>query len=71
MTFVFTTLSCLFGVLQYPIYIYRNQEKYFLSIGCENFSSLDKAVAEAKARNCSCEKTHKILALLLDEKVGK
>ena len=68
MTFVFTTLTCLFGCFKYPIYIYQNKDKYVLSIGCKNFKSLDGAVKEAEKIGCYCEKTHKVLKILLEAK---
>ena len=67
MTFVFATLTCLFGLFKYPIYIYHNKDKYIISAGCENFDNLDKAVKKTKEQNCYCEKTHRILKIMLDE----
>ena len=68
MTFVFTTVLCLYGLFRYPIILYQNKNKYIISVGCENFDSLDKAVSKSKKQNCYCEKTHRILELILTHK---
>ena len=65
--FVFDKFTLLSGVYKYPIRIYQNKDKYMLSIGCFNFSSLKEAVAYAKKSNCYCKLTHRILKLYLGE----
>ena len=69
MAFIFTTVFCLYGVFDYSLIVYLNKEsgKYIISAGCMNFESLTEAVKETKKQNYYCERTHKIMKILLDE----
>ena len=65
MTFVFVSIICLYGLFRLPIIIYINKDKYILSVGCENFDDLEKAVNKAKKEGCYCKKTHDVLKAIL------
>ena len=65
--FVFSRVVCLFGVFKYPIYMYLSLPSFRLSVGCETFSSLETAVERAKGLKIYCEKTHRILSLILED----
>ena len=65
LSFVFKSVFCLYGIFKYPIIIYKNNEKYRISVGCETFDSLNEAVKKSREMGIYCNKTHKILKLLL------
>lgn len=67
--FVFSSIFCLYGIFKYTIIIYKNKKKYKLSIGCENFNTLDSAVEKAKSLDIYDENTHKVLGILLNEEI--
>jgi hypothetical protein len=64
--FTFKEVFCLYGIYKFSIIIYSNQDKYILSVGCDDFNSIDEAIKRAKELNCYCEKTEKIVRILLE-----
>ena len=63
--FLFKNLITLNGLHQYSIRIYRNDKKYLLSIGCNNFKTLAKAVTYWKKHDYYCKQTHEIMKKIL------
>ena len=67
MTFIFATVICLYGLIAYQVIIYRNKHKYVISAGCRNYDSLKEAAEDAKKECCYCDKTYRMLEILLEE----
>ena len=67
--FEFNKLVNINGLYTYPIRIYFNtvRKEYFLSIGCENFATLDDCKARSKERNGDNDNIHSIVENIINE----
>ena len=71
MGLVFERLIQFDGLHRYPISIFLGKEGYKLHVGCENFDSLDDAVAESKRLGCYDGDVHKIVESMLGAATAK